>query len=88
MIPYVYNKIDFNQVEKPRDVASKITQPLFLIHGKNDKLVPFENSEELIELVQSKEKFFEPFESDHNNRDEDTFKGIYDFILSYNNIKI
>lgn len=45
MILYVYNKIlkcnkiDFNQVEEPRDVAPKITQPFFLIHGKNDKLV-------------------------------------------------
>lgn len=94
ILPSVYEKIlkefkiDFNQVEDPRVAATKITQPFYLIHGSFDKLVPLQNSEELIGLVQSREKHFEPFESDHNLRDEYCFEGIYDFIISQNNIKV
>lgn len=96
LLPTVYQKIkeetglDFNQIKEPRFVASKISQPLFLIHGEQDYLVPFSNSSELIELVASQEKIFKPFKGDHNFNKERVklFYEMFDFILKHNGVEI
>lgn len=82
-------EINFNEVEEPREAASKITQPLFLMHGKYDDIIPPENSDEFYGLIQSQEKYFEPFDGNHNDgRRTDIFYRMFKFILHYNGIEI
>lgn len=80
-------EINFEEIEEPREAASKIAQPIFVMHGKYDKIVPPENSDEFLKLIQSKEVHFEPFEGDHNDeRRKDIFYKMFNFILRHNGI--
>lgn len=91
LIPQVYQLIEkktglkFSEVIEPRDVSGKITQPFFLIHGTEDKLVPCSNSEELIDLVQSTEKIFKKFKGGHNDFGRYIhYEEMFKFILNQN----
>ena len=95
LIPTVFNEvkektgINFNDLKEPREAAKYIKQPIFIIHGKIDSIVPFSNSEELFEIVKSEVKTFKSFNGDHNdfiryNYYNDMFK----FILRHNGVKI
>lgn len=95
LLPKVYKQIldktgiDFNTVQEPREVASKITQPLFVIHGSKDVLVPDSNSKELIDIVQSKEKVFKTFNDGHNGfKRYPLFGEMFNFILKHNGVEI
>lgn len=82
--------IDFLNIEQPIEAAAKIKQPLFLIHGQQDQILPFWYSEKLIETVQSEEKIFIPFPKGHNSmayRDL-LFEEMMDFILKHNGVEI
>ena len=82
------HNIDFLNNE-PYEVAQKITQPIFVIHGTKDIHVQFENSEKLMENVQSKEKKFIPFDGNHCsfNRYDYVLQQLI-FILNHNGIDI
>ena len=96
LLPSLYKNIkertvlDFYKITEPRNIASKITQPFFLIHGTNDVTVPFSNSPELFELVQSQEKIFKSFEGGHPiclNRFK-MFDEMIKFILKHNGVTV
>ena len=59
--------IDYLNLKEAIDVADQITQPIFVIHGKRDILVPFSNSVLLMERIKSDEKKFVPFDAGHND---------------------
>ena len=59
--------IDFLNIKEAIDVADKINQPIFVIHGNRDILVPIENSIELMEKIKSTEKNFVSFDAGHND---------------------
>lgn len=94
-IPLAYSKInakygfDFNQIVEPRELAAKISQPLFLIHGKLDVLVPPCNSDELIKLVQSHEKTYKSGRFDHcSSLRIEFWEEAIDFILKHNGVDL
>lgn len=82
------HNIDFLNNE-PYEAAKKITQPIFVIHGTKDIHVPIENSKKLMEIVQSKEKKFIPFDGDHCsfNRYDYVLQQLI-FILHHNGVDI
>lgn len=57
--------IDFLSIEQLFDAATKITQPIFVVHGRKDVVLPFSHSERLMQLVKSEEKIFEPMNCGH-----------------------
>ena len=59
--------IDYLNLKEAIDVADQITQPIFVIHGNRDILVPFSNSILLMEKIKSEEKKFVPFDAGHND---------------------
>lgn len=80
--------IDFNEVEEPRVAASRIKQPIYVIHGVNDTIVPYTNSEELINTVQSRDKKLESFEGDHNDLIRYLiYEKMFKFILKRNGVE-
>lgn len=94
LIPNVFKEvkektgIDFSQIKEPREVAINIKQPIFIIHGMNDSIVPFSNSKELFEIVKSNEKKFKPFNGGHNDFVRYLFyKDMFNFILHQNGVK-
>ena len=81
--------IDFLILEEPYMVADKITQPIFVIHGNNDKIVPISNSEKLMELVKSQDKKFVPFNEGHNDFARyHYFVQQFIFILHHNGVDV
>lgn len=91
LLPSVYKDIEektglkFDEIPEPREVTGKIKQPFFLIHGDNDKLVPYSNSTELIELVKSKVKEFRSFKGGHNDFIRyKYYEEMFQFILEHN----
>lgn len=80
--------IDFLNIEQPSEAAKKITQPIFVIHGQNDISVPISNSEKLMQIVQSKEKKFEPFKGTHCSFRHSQFLDLFKFILKQNGVDI
>lgn len=80
--------IDFLSIEQPSEAAKKITQPIFVIHGKSDIHVPISNSEKLMELVQSEDKTFEPFNGTHNSFRYQPYIDLFLFILQHNGEQI
>lgn len=92
LIPSVYQEIEkktglkFQEAQEPREITGKINQPLFLIHGVKDKLVPYDNSTELIELVKSTEKKFKSFNGGHNDfMRYMIYEEMFNFIVKHNN---
>ncbi|KAK8892630.1 hypothetical protein M9Y10_029869 [Tritrichomonas musculus] len=71
LIPHVYNKvsektgIDFLKNYDNEKPEGKITQPILVLHGVNDKCIPFSDSKKLIEIVKSKEKELISFNRGH-----------------------
>lgn len=59
--------VDYLNIKEAIDVADQISQPIFVIHGSKDILVPFCNSEQLMQKIKSDEKKFIPFEYGHND---------------------
>lgn len=59
--------IDFLNIKEAIDVADKINQPIFVIHGNRDSLVPMSNSLELMEKIKSTDKKFVSFDAGHND---------------------
>ena len=49
------------------DIADKIHQPVYFIHGEDDRLVPPVMSELLFEKCSSEKKFRITFDGDHNS---------------------
>lgn len=80
--------IDFLNIQQPSEAAKKITQPIFVIHGKNDIHVPLSNSEKLIELVQSKDKKLIIFKGTHCSPRFIAFLDPFLFILQKNGVEI
>ena len=81
--------IDFLNLKEPCIAAEKITQPIFVIHGNEDKIVPISNSEKLMELVKSQEKQFIPFKGGHNDfRRYQYFIQQFIFILHQHGIEV
>lgn len=96
VLPEVYKKIyettgnDFTQVQEAREIVHKIKQPLFLFHGSTDQLVPYSNSKELFDLVQSEVKFFKTHKIGHNYclKRYEIWNEMTNFILKQNGIEI
>lgn len=59
--------IDHMNFKEAIEVADQISQPIFVIHGNRDILVPMSNSLQLMEKVKSEEKKFLPFDAGHND---------------------
>lgn len=79
--------IDFDKVKEPREAAKNIKQPIFIIHGECDSIVPFSNSQELFDVVKSEVKIFKPFNGDHNDLIRQVFyKEMFKFILKHNGV--
>lgn len=81
--------IDFSAIQEPYVLAPKITQPIFVIHGRKDQIVPISESERLMELVQSQEKQFVPFDGGHNDFSRyKYFIQQFLFILHHNGVDV
>ena len=85
----IETEINFDEIQEPRDVAEKINQPIFLMHGQYDDIVPPENSDEFLDLIKSKEIRFELFDGDHNDeRRKEIFHEMFKFILHHNGVDV
>lgn len=85
----IETEINFNEVDEPRDVADKIKQPIFVMHGKYDNIVPPENSDKFLDLIKSDEIRFELFDGDHNDeRRKEIFYEMFKFILHHNGVDV
>ena len=63
----VQERAHFDIHDNVIDIADKIHQPVYFIHGENDKLVPPVMSELLLEKCSSEQKFRITFDGDHNS---------------------
>ena len=69
----------FNNIEE----IQKVNCPVFLIHGKKDTLIPFENSKMLYEKAKDKSDYWYPNYMTHNNFDmlTDLIIPIHNFLM-------
>ena len=73
LMPKVFKKIfedigiDFIKNYDDERPEENINQPIIVLHGINDKCIPFSNSEKLIKIVKSKEKMLISFKGGHNS---------------------
>ena len=76
-------------IEQLYDAAKKIKQPIYVVHGKNDVILPFEHSQRLMQLVKSDEKIFEPMDCGHCDLSRFSFNlKQFIFILQHNGVDI
>ena len=72
-MPKVFKKIfedigiDFTKNYDDERPEENINQPIIVLHGINDKCIPFSNSEKLIKIVKSKGKMLISFKGGHNS---------------------
>jgi len=64
-------------------LMEKVTCPTLFIHGKEDDVIPWNHSTELIKFCKCKSKLITPLKMKHNviHIAKDIVKNIYDFIL-------
>ena len=56
------------------------------MHGRRDLIVPYDQSETLINLVSSQEKILIPFRGGHNDLRFGCMMKLFNFILQHNGV--